>query len=350
MKTLQGILFVIDDDRKSRMAVAALALSLKIKCETFVSAEAFLGRYTPSLTGWRGRFSLGRHGRPRDARPPARPGQRPGRGAGQRLRRCASGRSGMAGGAVAFIEKPYRNDDLTDAVARRSAAAARRGSRTRPGPATTPPRPNLQELASFLELRREARTRRGTDPARRSTEMISLRGKLLTAAPTQLDPTFQGGCPGGRAQRPRGLRPDPELSHQPARPPGMARFTGAMLPAGQALLGGPVTGPLMAVHTNGALGRTGNLARHLLFGKTEEGGQTPVRPDPAVQVLRRLCRLGPAATGLRSGAGHLARSFRLRPSKFSRTAAVSGSGFPARPPGCDYSSFSTSSTSLRVRC
>ena len=57
MKTSQGILFVIDDDRKSRMAVAALALSLKIKCETFVSAEAFLGRYTPSLTGCR-RWSI----------------------------------------------------------------------------------------------------------------------------------------------------------------------------------------------------------------------------------------------------------------------------------------------------
>ena len=98
MKTSQGILFVIDDDRKSRMAVAALALSLKIKCETFVSAEAFLGRYTPSLTGCAlVDFRLGGMDGLELQRPPAGDGQRPGRGAGQRLRRCASGRSGNGG-------------------------------------------------------------------------------------------------------------------------------------------------------------------------------------------------------------------------------------------------------------
>ena len=51
MKTSQNTLFVIDDDPKSRKAVAALASSLKITCETFASAEGFLGRCDPSLTG-----------------------------------------------------------------------------------------------------------------------------------------------------------------------------------------------------------------------------------------------------------------------------------------------------------
>jgi FixJ family two-component response regulator len=117
MKTSQGILFVIDDDRKSRMAVAALALSLKIKCETFVSAEAFLGRYTPSLTGC--------------ALVDFRLGGMDGLELQDRLRAMGSALAvvlvsayadvplvarAMAGGAVAFIEKPYRNDDLTDAV------------------------------------------------------------------------------------------------------------------------------------------------------------------------------------------------------------------------------------------
>jgi signal transduction histidine kinase len=47
----QGTLFVIDDDPTCRAAVAALAASLKIKCRPFASAEEFLERYDPSLTG-----------------------------------------------------------------------------------------------------------------------------------------------------------------------------------------------------------------------------------------------------------------------------------------------------------
>ena len=39
MKPSQGILFVIDDEPNSRKAAAALASSLKIRCETFASAE-----------------------------------------------------------------------------------------------------------------------------------------------------------------------------------------------------------------------------------------------------------------------------------------------------------------------
>jgi FixJ family two-component response regulator len=116
-KASQGILFVIDDDRKSRMAVAALAVSLKIKCETFVSAEAFLDRYNPSLTGC--------------ALVDFRLGGMDGLELQDRLRAMGSALAvvlvsgyadvsltarAMAGGAVAFIEKPYRNDDLADAV------------------------------------------------------------------------------------------------------------------------------------------------------------------------------------------------------------------------------------------
>jgi signal transduction histidine kinase len=51
MNTAEGPLFVIDDDPGSRRAVAALASSLKIKCETFASAEEFLTRCIPSMTG-----------------------------------------------------------------------------------------------------------------------------------------------------------------------------------------------------------------------------------------------------------------------------------------------------------
>ena len=236
----------------------------------------------------------------------------------------------MAGGAVAFIEKPYRNDDLTNAVRQ----ALGRSSQARqpdaaPARQRRPHGPISEKLASFLELRREAEP--GADrPSARSTEMISLRGKLLTAAPTQLDPNFFKAVVLVVQHNDRGAYG--LILNYPTSRPGRLEwrgFAGAMLPAGQALLGRSGHRPADGRPHQRRLGRTGNLARHLLFGKTEEGGQTPVRPDPAVQVLRRLCRLGPAATGLRSGAGHLGvRSG--APSKFSRTAAVSGSGFPGQ--------------------
>ena len=51
MNTSQGTLFVVDDDPKSRKAMVALASSMKIRSETFASAEEFLDRYDPSLRG-----------------------------------------------------------------------------------------------------------------------------------------------------------------------------------------------------------------------------------------------------------------------------------------------------------
>ena len=51
MNASEGRLFIIDDDLASRNAVAALAASMMIKCELFASAEEFLRRYDPSLTG-----------------------------------------------------------------------------------------------------------------------------------------------------------------------------------------------------------------------------------------------------------------------------------------------------------
>jgi FixJ family two-component response regulator len=51
MKTTQGTLFVVDDDPNSRKAVAALASSLKINCETFASAEDFFARHDHPTTG-----------------------------------------------------------------------------------------------------------------------------------------------------------------------------------------------------------------------------------------------------------------------------------------------------------
>ena len=119
MKTSQGTLFVVDDDPKSRKAVAALASSMKIKCEPFASAEEFLDRYDPSLTGC--------------ALVDFRLGGMDGLQLQERLRAMGSPLSvvlisayadvplavrAMRNGAVAVIEKPYKNDDLADAVRR----------------------------------------------------------------------------------------------------------------------------------------------------------------------------------------------------------------------------------------
>ena len=117
MNTSQGTLFVVDDDLTSRKAMAALASSMKIKCETFASAEEFLDRYTPYLKGCAlVDFHLG------------------GMSGLQLLDRLRAMGSvlhvvlisayatpplvacGMKLGAVAFVEKPYHNDDLADAV------------------------------------------------------------------------------------------------------------------------------------------------------------------------------------------------------------------------------------------
>jgi FixJ family two-component response regulator len=115
----QATLFIVDDDPNACRAVAALASSLKIKCETFTSAEGFLDRYDPSLTGC--------------ALVDYRLGGMDGLQLQERLRAMGSSLlvilisayadvalavRALKSGAVAFIEKPYKNDELADAVRR----------------------------------------------------------------------------------------------------------------------------------------------------------------------------------------------------------------------------------------
>jgi two-component system, LuxR family, response regulator FixJ len=117
MNTTPTTLFVVDDDPASRKAVAALALSMKISCETFASAEGFLNRYDPSLTGC--------------ALVDFRLGGMDGLELQERLRAMGSALAvvlisaysdvslavrALKGGAAAFIEKPYKDDELADAI------------------------------------------------------------------------------------------------------------------------------------------------------------------------------------------------------------------------------------------
>ena len=117
MNTSHGTLFVIDDDPNSRKAVAALASSMKIRCETFASAEAFLDRCDPSLTGCAlVDFCLGGMN---------------GLQLQERLQAMGSSLSvilisayadvslavrAIKSGAVALIEKPYKDNALADAI------------------------------------------------------------------------------------------------------------------------------------------------------------------------------------------------------------------------------------------
>jgi two-component system, LuxR family, response regulator FixJ len=117
MKASQSTLFVVDDDPKSCKAVAALAASMKIPCKAFTSAEEFLERYEPSLTGC--------------ALVDFRLGGMDGLQLQDRLRALSSllcvvlisayadvplAVRAMQSGAVAVIEKPYASNDLADAV------------------------------------------------------------------------------------------------------------------------------------------------------------------------------------------------------------------------------------------
>jgi FixJ family two-component response regulator len=119
MRTTQGTLFIVDDDAKSRKAAAALAASMRIRCETFASGEEFLHRYEQSLTGC--------------VLLDYRLGGMDGLRVQERLLAMHSALCvvlisayvdgalslrALAGGAVAIVEKPYRNDDLADAVRR----------------------------------------------------------------------------------------------------------------------------------------------------------------------------------------------------------------------------------------
>ena len=117
MKASPHTLFVVDDDPKSRKAVAALAFSMKIPCKTFASAEEFLDRYDPSWTGCAlVDFRLGgMDGLALQERLQALRGALRVVLISAYLDESLAARA-MQHGATAIVEKPYKDDDLADAL------------------------------------------------------------------------------------------------------------------------------------------------------------------------------------------------------------------------------------------
>jgi FixJ family two-component response regulator len=119
MSTLDGTLFVVDDDPAARRGAAALAASLGIPCETFASAMEFLDRWDVSRPGCL-LTDLRLSGI-----------------SGTELQLCLSAMGStlpvilisayadvstavqaMENGAVTVLEKPYEADALADAIRR----------------------------------------------------------------------------------------------------------------------------------------------------------------------------------------------------------------------------------------
>jgi FixJ family two-component response regulator len=92
-------------------------LSLKLRCETFASAEGFLDRYDPSLTGCAlVDFCLGgMDGLQLQERLQAMGSTLPVVLISAYADVSVAVRA-LKGGAVAFIEKPYKADELADAI------------------------------------------------------------------------------------------------------------------------------------------------------------------------------------------------------------------------------------------
>ena len=117
MEPTEGTLFIVEDDPRSRKALGALASSMKIKHEIYASAEEFLERYESSLSGC--------------ALLDYRLGGMDGLQLQGKLQAMNSMLSvvlisahadvalavrAMKNGALTLIEKPYQQDEMSDAI------------------------------------------------------------------------------------------------------------------------------------------------------------------------------------------------------------------------------------------
>jgi FixJ family two-component response regulator len=113
----QETLFAVDDDPKARKALAALTSSLGIRCELFSSAEEFLDYYNPSLAGCvlADVRLKGINGLELQDHLAALGSVLPVILIGAYADVSLAVR-GMQNVAMAIIEKPYQDDELTDAI------------------------------------------------------------------------------------------------------------------------------------------------------------------------------------------------------------------------------------------
>ncbi len=148
------ILFVVDDEPDALESITALASSLDVRYETFSSAEAFLARYDPSLAGCLlvDLVLQGIDGLQLQARLAELGSTLPVILISAFADVPATVRA-MRNGALTVLEKPYRANELTDAI--RKAFRVNRQKR--------------EEASRYGDLRRRVDTL--TDRERRVMEM-----------------------------------------------------------------------------------------------------------------------------------------------------------------------------------
>ncbi len=117
MKGSEAALHVVDDDLSARKGVAALASSMGVPCETFSSAEDFLDHYDPSRAGCLliDLRLTGMSGLELQERLAAMGNTLPVILVSAHADVPTTVRA-MRNGALTLLEKPYRDDQLADAI------------------------------------------------------------------------------------------------------------------------------------------------------------------------------------------------------------------------------------------
>ena len=179
--------------------------------------------------------------------------------------------------------------------------------------------------------------------------MNSLQGHLLVAVPHQLDPNFvetvilvvahtNRGAMGVILNRPKPQRRQPLWQRRTRRQPGKPAL----------YFGGPVTGPLMAVHTDPSHSEMRIMPGVFFSGKKEN-------VLAALRNKRQLCKLflgyvgwGPRQLEYEVQIGVCASS-PARSERYFPAATTSGTSFTPRPAGSSSRRCSTSTMSRLTR-
>ena len=250
----------------------------------------------------------------------------------------------MRSGAVTVIEKPYKNDDLADAVRKALDDSAS-------GRLTVLAFAKDASIPGACAARRTARTNKGL-----SWQAATEQGNELFSRPIRRGGTpstrshlRQGGYPDRRAYRSRGLRPHRQWSPRRRQPPPAAQLQVVLPRKVWMFFGGPVAGPLMALHTRAALGERQLLAGVFFSGKRKNVLDADVPGAQPCKIFAGYAGWGPGQLDYEVEQG-VWRVVPATPEQIFRKTVISGSSFHGRLPGCACGPCSTSGISRQTHC